>query len=106
MSVMVTGGSRTRDVEVTEKGILLIPAPFIIDSHGRFENVTKRRMRRIHCALQATLDARTGLANYRERVGSAPKSSVEAPQREFARLLFDLDGLKQSSRAAERRAEQ
>jgi len=61
------------------------------------EDVTKQRELEDHLRQQATKDPLTGLANYRHLVGvldSEIKRS-ERTRREFALLLFDLDGLKQ-----------
>ena len=61
------------------------------------EDVTKQRQLEDHLRLQAARDPLTGLANYRhlaEVLGMEIKRS-ERTRREFALLLFDLDGLKQ-----------
>jgi diguanylate cyclase (GGDEF)-like protein/PAS domain S-box-containing protein len=61
------------------------------------EDVTKQRQLEDHLRLQAARDPLTGLANYRhlaEVLGMEIKRS-ERTSREFALLLFDLDGLKQ-----------
>jgi len=61
------------------------------------EDVTKQRQLEDHLRLQAARDPLTGLANYRhlaEVLGMEIKRS-ERTRREFAVLLFDLDGLKQ-----------
>src|SRR6267142_862881 len=61
------------------------------------EDVTKQRQLEDHLRLQAAGDPLTGLANYRhlaEVLGMEIKRS-ERTRREFALLLFDLDGLKQ-----------
>jgi diguanylate cyclase (GGDEF)-like protein len=60
------------------------------------EDVTKQRELEDHLRRQAASDPLTGLANYRHLVGvldSEIKRS-ERTGREFALLLFDLDGLK------------
>jgi diguanylate cyclase (GGDEF)-like protein/PAS domain S-box-containing protein len=60
------------------------------------EDVTQQRKLEDHLRQQATKDALTGLANYRrlvEVLDSEIKRS-ERTGREFALLLFDLDGLK------------
>jgi diguanylate cyclase (GGDEF)-like protein len=61
------------------------------------EDVTKQRKLEDHLRQQASKDPLTGLANYRHLVDvldSEIKRS-ERTKREFALLLFDLDGLKQ-----------
>jgi diguanylate cyclase (GGDEF)-like protein/PAS domain S-box-containing protein len=61
------------------------------------EDVTKQRQLEDHLRQQAARDPLTGLANYRhlaEVLGMEIKRS-ERTGREFALLLFDLDGLKQ-----------
>jgi diguanylate cyclase (GGDEF)-like protein/PAS domain S-box-containing protein len=61
------------------------------------EDVTKQRELEDHLRQQAAKDALTGLANYRHLVAvldSEIKRSKRT-EREFALLLFDLDGLKQ-----------
>jgi diguanylate cyclase (GGDEF)-like protein/PAS domain S-box-containing protein len=61
------------------------------------EDVTKQRQLEDHLRQQAARDPLTGLANYRhltEVLDSEIKRS-ERTGREFALLLFDLDGLKQ-----------
>jgi diguanylate cyclase (GGDEF)-like protein/PAS domain S-box-containing protein len=61
------------------------------------EDVTKQRELEDHLRQQASKDPLTGLANYRHLVDvidSEIKRS-ERTKREFALLLFDLDGLKQ-----------
>ena len=61
------------------------------------EDVTKQRELEDHLRQQAAKDSLTGLANYRHLVDvldSEIKRS-ERTKREFALLLFDLDGLKQ-----------
>ena len=61
------------------------------------EDVTKQRKLEDHLRQQASKDPLTGLANYRRLVDvldSEIKRS-ERTKREFALLLFDLDGLKQ-----------
>jgi diguanylate cyclase (GGDEF)-like protein/PAS domain S-box-containing protein len=61
------------------------------------EDVTKQRELEDHLRQQASKDPLTGLANYRRLVDmldSEIKRS-ERTKREFALLLFDLDGLKQ-----------
>jgi diguanylate cyclase (GGDEF)-like protein/PAS domain S-box-containing protein len=61
------------------------------------EDVTKQRELEDHLRQQAARDSLTGLANYRHLVdvldGEIKRS--ERTKREFALLLFDLDGLKQ-----------
>jgi two-component system cell cycle response regulator len=61
------------------------------------EDVTKQRALEDQLRLQATRDALTGLANYRQLVDvlSTEIKRSKRTQREFALLLFDLDGLKQ-----------
>ena len=61
------------------------------------EDVTKQRQLEDHLRQQAALDSLTGLFNYRhlaEVLATEIKRS-ERTGREFALLLFDLDGLKQ-----------
>jgi diguanylate cyclase (GGDEF)-like protein/PAS domain S-box-containing protein len=61
------------------------------------EDVTKQRQLEDHLRQQAARDPLTGLSNYRhlaEVLGMEVKRS-ERTGREFALLLFDLDGLKQ-----------
>jgi diguanylate cyclase (GGDEF)-like protein/PAS domain S-box-containing protein len=61
------------------------------------EDVTKQRELEDHLRQQASKDPLTGLANYRQLVNvldSEIKRS-ERTKREFALLLFDLDGLKE-----------
>jgi diguanylate cyclase (GGDEF)-like protein/PAS domain S-box-containing protein len=61
------------------------------------EDVTQQRKLEDHLRQQATKDALTGLANYRQLVDvlDAEIKRSERTGREFALLLFDLDGLKQ-----------
>lgn len=61
------------------------------------EDVTKQRALEDHLRLQATRDALTGLANYRQLVDvlSQEIKRSRRTEREFALLLLDLDGLKQ-----------
>jgi diguanylate cyclase (GGDEF)-like protein/PAS domain S-box-containing protein len=60
------------------------------------EDVTKQRQLENHLRQQAALDALTGLANYRQlaEVLDTEIKRSERTGREFAVLLFDLDGLK------------
>lgn len=60
------------------------------------ENVTKQRQLENHLRQQAAHDPLTGLANYRQlaEVLDAEIKRSERTGREFAVLLFDLDGLK------------
>src|SRR5437762_88046 len=76
----------------------------ILGEHGELdayevitEDVTKQRVLEDHLRQQAARDPLTGLANYRrlaEVLDMEIKRSVRTG-REFALLLFDLDGLKQ-----------
>lgn len=61
------------------------------------EDVTKQRKLEDHLRQQATRDALTGLANYRQLVDvlSSEIKRSQRTERKFALLLFDLDGLKQ-----------
>jgi len=61
------------------------------------ENVTKQRQVEDHLRQQAARDPLTGLANYRRlaEVLDMEVKRSERTRREFALLLFDLDGLKQ-----------
>src|SRR5207245_8205657 len=61
------------------------------------EDVTKQRQLEDHLRQQAALDPLTGLANYRHlaEVLDMEVKRSERTGREFALLLFDLDGLKQ-----------
>jgi diguanylate cyclase (GGDEF)-like protein/PAS domain S-box-containing protein len=61
------------------------------------ENVTKQRQVEDHLRQQAARDPLTGLANYRHlaEVLDMEIKRSERTRREFALLLFDLDGLKQ-----------
>jgi diguanylate cyclase (GGDEF)-like protein/PAS domain S-box-containing protein len=61
------------------------------------EDVTKQRELEERLRLQAAKDPLTGLANYRQLVDvlDAEIKRSERTGREFALLLFDLDGLKQ-----------
>jgi len=61
------------------------------------ENVTKQRQVEDHLRQQAARDPLTGLANYRHlaEVLDMEVKRSERTGREFALLLFDLDGLKQ-----------
>jgi diguanylate cyclase (GGDEF)-like protein/PAS domain S-box-containing protein len=61
------------------------------------ENVTKQRQVEDHLRQQAARDPLTGLANYRHlaEVLDMEIKRSERTGREFALLLFDLDGLKQ-----------
>jgi diguanylate cyclase (GGDEF)-like protein/PAS domain S-box-containing protein len=61
------------------------------------EDVTKQRQLEDHLRHQAARDPLTGLANYRHlaEVLDAEIKRSERTGREFALLLFDLDGLKQ-----------
>jgi diguanylate cyclase (GGDEF)-like protein/PAS domain S-box-containing protein len=61
------------------------------------ENVTKQRQVEDHLRQQAARDPLTGLANYRQlaEVLDMEVKRSERTGREFALLLFDLDGLKQ-----------
>src|ERR1700682_1951721 len=61
------------------------------------EDVTKQRQLEDHLRQQAALDPLTGLANYRHlaEVLDMEIKRSERTGREFALLLFDLDGLKQ-----------
>jgi len=60
------------------------------------EDVTKQRQLEDHLRLQAARDPLTGLANYRHlaEVLDMEIKRSERTRREFALLLFDLDGLK------------
>jgi len=60
------------------------------------EDVTKQRQLEDHLRQQAALDPLTGLANYRHlaEVLDMEIKRSERTRREFAVLLFDLDGLK------------
>jgi diguanylate cyclase (GGDEF)-like protein/PAS domain S-box-containing protein len=60
------------------------------------EDVSKQRELEDHLRRQAASDALTGLANYRRlaQVLSTEIKRCERTKREFALLLFDLDGLK------------
>ena len=61
------------------------------------EDITKQRELEDHLRQQAAKDPLTGLANYRQLVDvlDAEIKRSERTGREFALLLFDLDGLKQ-----------
>src|SRR5713101_5333452 len=61
------------------------------------EDVTKQRQLEDHLRQQAALDPLTGLANYRHlaEVLDMEVKRSERTGREFALLLFDLDGLKE-----------
>jgi len=61
------------------------------------EDVTKQRELEDHLRQQAAKDSLTGLANYRHLVDVLDTEirRSERTRREFALLLFDLDGLKQ-----------
>ncbi|PYU44056.1 MAG: hypothetical protein DMG54_10560, partial [Acidobacteria bacterium] len=61
------------------------------------EDVTKQRQLEDHLRQQATRDPLTGLANYRHLVEVLDMEIKRSARtgREFALLLFDLDGLKQ-----------
>jgi two-component system cell cycle response regulator len=61
------------------------------------EDVTKQRALEDHLRQQATRDALTGLANYRQLVDvlSTEIKRTQRTGREFALLLLDLNGLKQ-----------
>jgi len=61
------------------------------------EDVTKQRELEDHLRQQAAKDSLTGLANYRHLVDVLDSEirRSERTRREFALLLFDLDGLKQ-----------
>jgi diguanylate cyclase (GGDEF)-like protein/PAS domain S-box-containing protein len=61
------------------------------------EDVTKQRQLEDHLRLQAARDPLTGLANYRHlaEVLDMEIKRSERTRRQFALLLFDLDGLKQ-----------
>jgi diguanylate cyclase (GGDEF)-like protein/PAS domain S-box-containing protein len=61
------------------------------------EDVTKQRELEDHLRQQAARDSLTGLANYRHLVDVLDSEirRSERTKREFALLLFDLDGLKQ-----------
>jgi diguanylate cyclase (GGDEF)-like protein/PAS domain S-box-containing protein len=61
------------------------------------EDVTKQRELEDHLRQQAAKDSLTGLANYRHLVDVLDSEirRSERTSREFALLLFDLDGLKQ-----------
>jgi diguanylate cyclase (GGDEF)-like protein len=61
------------------------------------EDVTKQRQLEDHLRQQAALDPLTGLFNYRHlaEVLDMEIKRSERTRREFALLLFDLDGLKQ-----------
>jgi diguanylate cyclase (GGDEF)-like protein/PAS domain S-box-containing protein len=61
------------------------------------EDVTKQRELEDHLRQQAAKDSLTGLANYRHLVDVLDSEirRSERTKREFALLLFDLDGLKQ-----------
>jgi len=61
------------------------------------EDVTKQRQLEDHLRQQAALDSLTGLFNYRHlaEVLDMEIKRSERTRREFALLLFDLDGLKQ-----------
>jgi diguanylate cyclase (GGDEF)-like protein/PAS domain S-box-containing protein len=61
------------------------------------EDVTKQRQLEDHLRLQAARDPLTGLANYRRlaEVLDMEIKRSERTKRQFALLLFDLDGLKQ-----------
>jgi diguanylate cyclase (GGDEF)-like protein/PAS domain S-box-containing protein len=61
------------------------------------EDVTKQRQLENHLRQQATRDPLTGLANYRHLVEVLDMEIKRSARtgREFALLLFDLDGLKQ-----------
>src|SRR5205809_2301089 len=61
------------------------------------EDVTKQRQLENHLCQQATRDPLTGLANYRHLVEVLDMEIKRSARtgREFALLLFDLDGLKQ-----------
>src|SRR6266403_4837425 len=76
----------------------------VIDEQGKLdgyevitEDVTKQRQLEDHLRQQAALDPLTGLANYRHlaEVLDMEIKRSERTGREFALLLFDLDGLKQ-----------
>jgi len=76
----------------------------VIDEQGKLdgyevitEDVTKQRQLEDHLRQQAALDPLTGLANYRHlaEVLDMEVKRSERTGREFALLLFDLDGLKQ-----------
>src|SRR6267142_726448 len=75
----------------------------VIDEQGKLdgyevitEDVTKQRQLEDHLRQQAALDPLTGLANYRHlaEVLDMEVKRSERTGREFALLLFDLDGLK------------
>jgi diguanylate cyclase (GGDEF)-like protein/PAS domain S-box-containing protein len=61
------------------------------------EDITKQRELEDHLRQQAAKDSLTGLANYRHLVDVLDNEikRSERTRREFALLLFDLDGLKQ-----------
>jgi len=76
----------------------------VIDEQGRLdgyevitEDVTKQRQLEEHLRQQAARDPLTGLSNYRHlaEVLDMEVKRSERTGREFALLLFDLDGLKQ-----------
>jgi diguanylate cyclase (GGDEF)-like protein/PAS domain S-box-containing protein len=75
----------------------------VISDHGELkayeliaENVTKQRELEDNLRRQAASDSLTGLANYRRHVDvlGLEIKRCERSRREFAVLLFDLDGLK------------
>jgi len=72
----------------------------VISDHGAYEfiaeNVTKQRELEDHLRRQAASDSLTGLANYRHLWDTIRMEikRCERTKREFAILLFDLDGLK------------
>jgi diguanylate cyclase (GGDEF)-like protein/PAS domain S-box-containing protein len=76
----------------------------VVGEHGELdtyevitEDVTKQRQLEDHLRQQAALDPLTGLFNYRHlaEVLDMEIKRSERTRREFALLLFDLDGLKQ-----------
>jgi len=76
----------------------------VLGEHGELdayevitEDVTKQRQLEDHLRQQATRDPLTGLANYRHLVEVLDMEIKRSARtgREFALLLFDLDGLKQ-----------
>src|SRR6266403_652842 len=76
----------------------------VIDEQGKLdgyevitEDVTKQRQLEDHLRQQAALDPLTGLSNYRHlaEVLDMEVKRSERTGREFALLLFDLDGLKE-----------
>ena len=85
LTVRLTGREVRADKEAPESYEVIV------------EDVTKQRALEDQLRLQATRDALTGLANYRQLVDvlSTEIKRSRRTQREFALLLFDLDGLKQ-----------